>query len=144
MTEAAATPSPADIGKLMPFAVTVGIEFDGIGTNEAGHTVVDAHLDHAEDRCTAGGAMHGGALMTLADSAGAACAFLNLPPGATTTTVNAMTNFFRAVRSGTVSAHSSPLHLGRTVIVVQTDLTGDDGKPVARVTQTQAVQTARK
>jgi acyl-coenzyme A thioesterase PaaI-like protein len=31
------------------------------------------------------------------------------------------------------------LHAGRTVIVVQTELTDDDGKPAAQVTQAQAV-----
>jgi acyl-coenzyme A thioesterase PaaI-like protein len=33
-----------------------------------------------------------------------------------------------------------PLHAGRAVIVVQTDLTGDDGNLAAQVTQTQAVR----
>ena len=36
----------------------------------------------AEERCTIGGLLHGGVLMAFADSLGAVCAFLNLPPGA--------------------------------------------------------------
>jgi acyl-coenzyme A thioesterase PaaI-like protein len=34
---------------------------------------------------------------------------------------------------------SRPLHTGRTVVVIETDVTGADGRPVAKVLQTQAV-----
>jgi 1,4-dihydroxy-2-naphthoyl-CoA hydrolase len=77
--------------------------------------------------------------MTLADSVGAACAFLNLPPGANTTTVESSARFFRAVREGLVRATARPLHAGRTTIVVQTDLYDSGGRRVAQATQTQAV-----
>ena len=83
--------------------------------------------------------MHGGALMALADSVGALCAVLNLPEGASTSTIESKTNFFRGVRAGYVTAVATPLHVGRTTIVVETDLFDDDGRRVARVTQTQAV-----
>jgi uncharacterized protein (TIGR00369 family) len=88
--------------------------------------------------------MHGGALMTLADTVGAICAFLNLPPGATTSTIESKTNFFRPVREGLVVAISRPLHVGRTIIVVQTDLMDGDGRRVAQTTQTQAVLGGRE
>lgn len=77
--------------------------------------------------------------MSLADTVGAVCAFLNLPEGAATSTIESKTNFFRAVREGYVEAAASPLHIGRSVIVVQTDLNDDRGRRVAQVTQTQAV-----
>jgi 1,4-dihydroxy-2-naphthoyl-CoA hydrolase len=92
-----------------------------------------------EELCTTLGIMHGGAIMSLADTAGAMCAFLNLPEGAGTTTIESKTNFLRAVRSGTVEAVTRPLHAGRTIVVVETDVVDDAGKRVARVTQTQAV-----
>jgi len=102
--------------------------------------VVELELDWDESRLTTGGGMHGGALMALADSAGAVVAFSNLPEGAVgTSTIESKTNFFRAVRSGTVRAVSTPLHIGRTTIVVDTELRDDAGKLVARVTQTQIV-----
>ena len=95
-----------------------------------------------ERLCTSGGVLHGGVLMALADSTGAACAFLNLPAGATgTTTVESKTNFLRAVRDGYVEAISRPLHTGRTLIVVETDLRDDRARLVARVTQSQLVLT---
>jgi len=118
----------------MPFAAACGIEIESATAEE-----VRARLDWSKERCTAGGVLHGGALMTLADSAGAVCAFLNLPAGATTTTLESKTNFFRAVRKGTARAIARPLHAGRSVIVVQTDVQDDDGKRLAQVTQTQMV-----
>lgn len=119
---------------LMPFAGAIGIELVAATPEEC-----VGRLPWAPERCTAGGLLHGGALMTLADSIGAACAFLHLPSGATTSTIESKTNFFRGVRSGGVTATSRVLHAGRTTIVVQTDLVDDDGKRVAQVTQTQAV-----
>jgi 1,4-dihydroxy-2-naphthoyl-CoA hydrolase len=87
-----------------------------------------------------GGMLHGGALMALADSAGAHCTFLNLPEGATgTATIESKTNFFAAVRGGDVRAVSRPLHRGRSTVVIETDLFDESGRRVARVTQTQAV-----
>ena len=77
--------------------------------------------------------------MAFADTLGAVCAFVNLPSGATTSTIESKTNFFRGVREGTVHATSRPLHVGRTTIVVQTDVRDDRDKRVAQVTQTQAV-----
>ena len=119
----------------MPFAVAVGVELD-----EASAERVVGGMQWSDDRCTIGGTLHGGALMSLADSLGAICAFLNLPEGAAgTSTIESKTNFFRAVPSGRVVATSEPLHAGRRTIVVQTDIRNGDGKRVALVTQTQAV-----
>ena len=120
--------------RAMPFAAGLGIELDRA---EAGE--VRGRLAWAPERCTAGGVLHGGALMALADSLGAICAFLNLPEGATTATTSSSTVFLRAVRSGEVTAVSRPLRAGRTVVVVQTDLFDDAGERVAQVTQAQAV-----
>ena len=97
-------------------------------------------LDWQDRLCTAGGVLHGGALMSLADTAGAVCAVLNLPADAQgTATVESTTNLLAAVRDGTVSADATPLHRGRTLIVVETSLRDGDGKLVAKTTQTQAV-----
>jgi uncharacterized protein (TIGR00369 family) len=124
--------------RLMPFAETVGIVLDAAEASE-----VRGRLAWSPERCTAAGVLHGGALMTLADSVGAVCAYLNLPQGAQTTTVSSTTAFMRAVRDGHVEAVARPLHAGRTVIIVQTDIRDDGGRLVAQVTQTQAVLAAR-
>lgn len=118
----------------MPFTRLVGVEAVAAGPDEV-RTVVA--WDPA--RCTAGGVLHGGLLMALADATGAWCAFLNLPEGATTTTIESKTNFLRAVREGEVRAVARPLHLGRTLVVVDTELRDAQDRLVGRVTQTQAV-----
>jgi 1,4-dihydroxy-2-naphthoyl-CoA hydrolase len=56
-----------------------------------------------------------------------------------TATIESKTNFFAPVRGGHVHGVTRPLHMGRRTIVVDTELFDDDGKLVARVTQTQAV-----
>jgi uncharacterized protein (TIGR00369 family) len=125
---------PADLRDAMPFAGTVGIEL-----TEASREGVTGRLAWAPELTTAGGVLHGGAVMGLADALGAVCAFLNLPAGAQTSTIESKTNFFRAVREGHVEATSTPLHVGRSTIVVQTDVRDADGRRVARTVQTQSV-----
>ena len=101
---------------------------------------VEIELDWAEALCTAGAVLHGGVLMALADAAGGACAFENLPEGAVaTSTIESKTNFLGAVRGGTVRATARPLHVGSTTIVIETEVRTGEGKLVAKTTQTQAV-----
>jgi 1,4-dihydroxy-2-naphthoyl-CoA hydrolase len=124
-----------NLEEIVPLAGTLGIQVTAAGADE-----VRGSMDWAPERCTANGVLHGGALMAFADTLGGVCAFLNLPEGATSTaTVESKTNFFRAVREGRVEGVTRPLHVGRTLIVVQTDLRDDDQRRVAQVTQTQAV-----
>lgn len=129
---------PAQLERLrdsMPFAVSLGLQITAAGKDEVSGT-----LDWAEAVTTVGGALHGGALMALADSLGGVCAFLNLPAGAGgTSTTGSSTVFMRGVRAGTVTATARPLHTGRSTIVVLTEIRDGDGRLVAQVTQTQAV-----
>jgi 1,4-dihydroxy-2-naphthoyl-CoA hydrolase len=120
--------------ELMPYAVTLGIGLDAASARE-----VRGHLAWSPELCTAGGILHGGVLMALADSLGGICAYLNLPRGARTATTSSSSVFLRGITAGVVMAVSRPLHAGRAVIVVQTDLTDDDSRLAAQVTQTQAV-----
>ena len=124
----------AMIRDAMPLAALLGLE--GV---EAGPAAVVVRGTWAVERCTAGGVLHGGYLMTLADTAAATLAHLNLPPGTTTATIEAKTNFLSAVREGTVTARAELVHAGRRTIVVQVDVTDDDGRLVSRTLQTQAV-----
>jgi 1,4-dihydroxy-2-naphthoyl-CoA hydrolase len=120
---------------LMPFTALLGATAVKVGPDE-----VVLRLEWDATRCTTGGLLHGGALMALADSAGGWCAFLNLPEGATgTATTTSATNFLRPVTAGHVEAVARPLNVGRTVVVVDTELRDAAGRLAARVTQTQAV-----
>lgn len=132
MTDAAATEL---IHAQVPLCATLGITVDTFRPDE-----VVLSLDWAPTLCTGNDVLHGGIVMALADSAGGVCAFLNLPEGAAgTATIESKTNFLAATRSGTVKAHTRPLHIGKRVIVLETDVRGDDGKLAAKVLQTQAI-----
>jgi 1,4-dihydroxy-2-naphthoyl-CoA hydrolase len=113
----------------------------GIRARTAEASGVELQLDWSERLCTSGGVLHGGVVMALADTAGAVCAFLNLPEGASgTSTIESKTNFLAAIRSGTVSAVARPLHVGGSTIVVETEVRGSESpRLVAKVTQTQTV-----
>jgi 1,4-dihydroxy-2-naphthoyl-CoA hydrolase len=124
---------PRSLRDLIPFAAELGIEL-----LDASPELVRARLEWTPQRTTTADVMHGGAIMSLADTCGGIGAFLNLPEGATgTATIESKTNFFRAVRGGAVTATTRPLHKGRTLIVLETELERDDGKLAAKVTQTQ-------
>jgi 1,4-dihydroxy-2-naphthoyl-CoA hydrolase len=124
-----------DWHQAMPLTGLLGIE--GLQTDAE---EVRARLAWREELCTAGGLLHGGALMALADSTGGLCAYLNLPDGATATaTIQSSATFLKPVRDGHVEAISRPLNVGRNVIVVETELQDDDGRAVARVVHSQAV-----
>lgn len=126
---------PADLQALMPYAALLGIEID-----EAKPEEVRGRMAWSQERCTAAGVLHGGVLMGFADSLGGLAAYVNLPEDATgTTTIESKTNFFRAVRGGQAHGVTRPLHVGRTTIVVQTDVRDDAGKLITQTTQTQAV-----
>jgi uncharacterized protein (TIGR00369 family) len=79
----------------------------------------------------------------MSSSLGGICALHRRTPGALTATTSSAAVFTRAVRSGEVTAVTRPLHVGRSTIVVQTDLTDDAGRRVAQVTQTQAILPGR-
>jgi uncharacterized protein (TIGR00369 family) len=101
---------------------------------------VVAEIDYREALTTVGGAVHGGALMALADTVGATATILNLPAGATgTTTMESKTNFLAAGRSGTIRAEATPIHRGKRTQVWQTRVTDASGRLLSLTIQTQMV-----
>ena len=123
-----------DLLAMIPYAVMLGMELVSARPEE-----VVGRLAWREELCTIGDALHGGALMSLADNLGGLCAYLSLPAGAGTATISSSTNFMRGVRAGYVTGTARPLRVGRSVIVVQTDLRDDDGRLAVQTTQAQAV-----
>src|SRR5260221_13405458 len=120
----------------MPFAELKGVTFV-----EAEKDRVVAKRLVRRELCTLHHTIHGGAIMALADSVGAAATVINLPDDAKgTTTIESKTNFIGGAREGTtVVATATPVHRGRRTQVWQTRLETGDGKLVAIVTQTQMV-----
>ena len=127
--------STAGVRAAMPYARrALGIEMLAASPDE-----VKGRVAWEERLTTAGGLLHGGAVMALADSAGGVCAFLNLPEGAGTSTIESKTNFLGAVKQGTITATARPLHVGSSTIVVETEVRRRRRQAVGKVTQTQAV-----
>ena len=116
------------------FAAQLGMRFV-----ETGPDRVVAELEIRDSLRTLGGALHGGALMALADTLGGTAATLNLPPGAGTATIESKTNFFAAGKGGVVRAETTPLHKGRSTTVWQTRVTDESGRLLSLTIQTQAV-----
>jgi 1,4-dihydroxy-2-naphthoyl-CoA hydrolase len=112
----------------------------GITVTSAAPDRVVAELTVREELCTAGKIIHGGAIMAFADTIGALGTVMNLREGQGTTTLESKTNFFAPGPVGTrLIAEAIPLHRGRRTQVWETRLTDDDGRLVAKVTQTQMV-----
>jgi 1,4-dihydroxy-2-naphthoyl-CoA hydrolase len=114
--------------------------FLGMTVTSAAQDRVTAELIVAEEHCTVGQTIHGGAIMAFADTLGALGTVLNLREGQSTTTVESKTNFFAGAPLGSrLTAESVPLHRGRRTQVWETRLMGENGRLVAKVTQTQLV-----
>jgi len=120
----------------MPFAELKGVIF-----TEAEQDRVVAQMLVRPDLCTLRNTIHGGAVMALADSVGAAATVINLPEDAKgTTTIESKTNFIGGAKEGmTIIATATPVHRGRRTQIWQTRLETEDGRLVAVVTQTQLV-----
>jgi uncharacterized protein (TIGR00369 family) len=113
----------------------------GIRFLEATSDRVVAEIEVRDDLKTFGGRVHGGTLMTLADTVGATATFINLPPGASTTTLESKTNFFAGTQEGRIRAEATPLHRGRRTHVWQTRITDESGRLLSLTIQTQMVLT---
>ena len=120
----------------MPFAKMLGVDIE-----EATKEKIRGRLVVRDDLCTTGGILHGGAIMSFAESLGAIGAFMTLPEGAKgTTTIESKTNFLGAAPLGkTIIGETTPIKTGRTLSVWQTRITLEGGRDVALVTQTQLV-----
>ncbi len=122
----------------MPFAGQLGIT-----VTQASPEQVVATLPWAPNLCTSAGIMHGGVLMSLADTIGALVVVLSLSEGETTTTMTSTTQMFRPVTGGNIRAVAVPLHRGRTMATAQTQLFDSDDRMVSQTTQTQAIRPVR-
>jgi 1,4-dihydroxy-2-naphthoyl-CoA hydrolase len=112
----------------------------GVKLRELAPERVLAEMTVRPDLCTAGGILHGGAVMAFADTLGAIGTVLNLPAGKRTTTTDSSTKFIAAAKVDTVvSGESVALHRGRTTMVWQTSIRNAEGRLCAVVTQTQLV-----
>ena len=126
------TPLPPDISARVnerlrgTFAGVLGMEVTHVS-----HDHVQARLRVRTDLLQSRGILHGGALMTLADTVAGIGAHVNAPPGSPSVTIELKINLIRAAREGVVHAEARPLHRGRTTSVWETRLTDDAGPLIA-------------
>ncbi len=122
-----------------PFARMIGIRI-----TYATRSRIEAELDVTPEHCTVPATLHGGAIMAFADNLGGVGCFLNMPEGATTATVESKTNFLRPIPVGQkAKAVTTPVNIGKTLQVWKTEISREDGKLAAVVTQTQIVMAAK-
>ncbi len=123
----------------LPFAELLGIELVS-----AEPDCVVARLTVRKELCTIPDILHGGAIMALADTIGAVATVLNLPKGATTTTIESKTNFLAAIPIGDVAeATCTAHHKGGRLMVWETRIRRGDGRLAAVITQSQLVMQAK-
>ena len=123
-----------------PFGRLLGMTFTHVSPDR-----LVSELVVREELTNRNGVLHGGAVMGLADNLGGTASFLNLPAGASTSTIESKTNFFASCARGEkIQTETTPLHRGRSTMVWQTRITRADGKLAALVTQTQLVIAGRK
>jgi 1,4-dihydroxy-2-naphthoyl-CoA hydrolase len=105
----------------------------------------EAEIFVRDELCNRRGVMHGGAIMGWGDTMGGMTASAALADNQRTATIECKTNFFVPIPKGdTARAVCTPLHSGRTTIVLQTNITRGDGKLAAIITQTQIVLPAKE
>ncbi len=116
------------------------IKFMGVNVITRGADRSEAELVNRDELCNRRDVMHGGAIMAIADIMGGMTASASLSPTQSTATIESKTNIFAPIPQGDKErAVCTPLHSGRTTIVLQTNITRGDGRLAAMVTQTQIV-----
>ncbi|WP_425409401.1 PaaI family thioesterase [Hyphococcus sp.] len=119
-----------------PFAKMMGVNMTFVSKER-----IEGELAVTKDHCTIPDILHGGAIMAFADNMGGIGAFLNMPSGASTATIESKTNFLRAIPLGqTARAVTTSVNIGRTLQVWKTEIFREDGKPAAIVIQTQIIK----
>ena len=93
----------------MPFAKLMGVT-----VTEAAPERIVGELVVRDDLCTAGGILHGGAIMAFADSLGAIGGFMALPEGAIgTRTIESKPNFLGGAKAGVTVRGETDRHRRR-------------------------------
>lgn len=105
----------------------------GRGTARATMTVTTQHLNQR-------GVVQGGALIALADAVAGWATYAAVPDDHGFSTVELNANLVGSARDGDVlTATATPVHIGRSTVVVEVTVEKADGRPAARFRCTQLV-----
>ena len=117
------------------FARLLGLEFVGAERGSAAFA-----MDAREELKRMGGILHGGAVVSLLDTAAACAVHTILEPGARTVTVDLTVHFLRPFGSGRLQARARVLRAGRRIAFLSVEATDPAGVLIATATTTYAIQ----
>lgn len=119
----------------IPYVRLLGLEFVSAGRGEAVFAV-----EAREELTRMGGIMHGGAVVSLMDTAAAFAVHTLLEPSGRTVTVDLTVHFLRPATAGRVEARARVLRRGRRVIILNVEATDGAGELIATSTMTYYTQ----
>jgi len=121
---------------LPPIMTTLGMKLDKAGEGKA---VLSMKVDKRFHNPM--GTLHGGIITDIADASMGVAVMTTLGEEETFTTLEVNMNFLRPVFEGEIVSEAEVLHRGKTIAVVQSVVTSNNGesKQVARGTATQFI-----
>ena len=123
------------IFRQVPYVRLLGLEF--VSAERGAATFA---LDAREELTRMGGILHGGAVVSLMDTAAACAVHTLLEPSGRTVTVDLTVHFLNPAGSGRVEARATVLRRGRRVIILGVEARDDAGTLIATSTMTYYVQ----
>ena len=119
----------------VPYVGLLGLEFVAAERGTATFA-----LEVREEVTRMGGIVHGGAVVSLMDTAAACAVHTLLEPGGRTVTVDLTVHFLSPATSGRVEARATVLRRGRRVIILGVEARNGDGALIATSTMTYYAQ----
>jgi uncharacterized protein (TIGR00369 family) len=119
----------------VPYVRLLGLEFVSARRGEAAFA-----LETREELTRMGGIVHGGAVVSLMDTAAACAVHTLLEPGGRTVTVDLTVHFLRPATAGRVEARATVLRRGRRVIILNVEARDGTGELIATSTMTYYTQ----
>ncbi len=119
----------------IPYVRLLGLEFVSAGRGEAVFAV-----EARGELTRMGGILHGGAVVSLMDTAAAFAVHTLLDPAGRTVTVDLTVHFLRPAGAGRVEARARVLRRGRRVIILNVEATDGAGELIATSTMTYYTQ----
>jgi len=124
-----------EIFRQVPYVQLLGLEF--VSAERGSATFA---LDAREELTRMGGILHGGAVVSLMDTAAACAVHTLLEPGGRTVTVDLTVHFLSPASSGRVEARATVLRRGRRVVILGVEARDGVGALIATSTMTYYVQ----
>jgi 1,4-dihydroxy-2-naphthoyl-CoA hydrolase len=118
------------------------VEALGIRVTALGDGTASGEMEYREDLRQSGGLFHAGAILALADSIATSAAMTVVSPEGEfdqsrfPLAIQTSSNIVGNVNGGKLVAMADTVHRGRTTIVVETKVRGDDGKLIATTSTT--------